>query len=248
MAGPLEQFVIKPIIPIEVGGVDISFTNSALWMVIAIVVSTSFFSLAMRRKSLVPGRLQYIAEYAYNFIAGMVRENIGPKGRQFFPFVFTLYMTVMCGNLLGMFPFSFTYTSHIIVTGALAILVMLVVIIMGLINFGPKFLQIFAPSGVPIIMMPLVVPIEIASFLSRPLTLSVRLFANMMAGHLVLKVFAGFCVMPLAIGALGLGISVLPMIFTTIMIGFEYLIAVLHAYIFTVLSCIYLHDAVELHH
>lgn len=248
MADPLHQFVIEPIIPIEIGGVDISFTNSALWMLIGVVISTFTLSLAMQRKALVPGRLQVTAEMLYEFIANMIRENIGTKGRQYFPLLFTLFMVVLMGNLLGMIPFSFTYTSHIVVTFALAIMIFFAVVFIGLVKHGSAFMSLFVPPGVPIWLFPLIIPIELVSFLARPLTLSVRLFANMMAGHLMLKVFAGFSVAFLSLGAAGLALGILPMLFNSVLIAFEILIALLHAYIFTVLSCIYLKDTVDLHH
>lgn len=248
MADPIHQFVIEPIIPLEIGGVDLSFTNSALWMAIGIVVSTSFLSVAMGRKALVPGRLQVVAEMLYEFVAGMIRENIGSAGRQYFPLIFTLFMVVLMGNLLGMIPFSFTYTSHLIVTGGLALMIFFAVILIGIFRHGFKFFSLFVPPGVPFWLFPLIIPIEIISFLVRPVTLSVRLFANMMAGHLMLKVFAGFSVAMLGVGVAGMAMGLVPMLFNSVLIAFEFLIALLHAYVFTVLSCIYLKDTVELEH
>lgn len=249
MADPLHQFIIKPLIPLSVGGADISFTNSSLWMMIGVVLSTGFLSLAMRRRALVPGRMQVMAEMLYEFIAGMIRENIGPEGRRYFPLVFTLFMVVLMGNLLGMVPYSFTYTSHIAVTAGLAVAIFLLVVVIGLFRHGVHFLSLFVPPGVPFMLYPLIIPIEIISYFVRPVTLSVRLFANMMAGHLMLKVFAGFSVAMLAaFGAAGFLAGMLPMAFNVILIGFEFLIALLHAYVFTVLACIYLKDTVDLHH
>lgn len=248
MASPLHQFVIEPIVPLSIGGVDVSFTNSSLWMMIGVVLSFTVFSVATRRKAMVPGRLQILAEMMYEFIAGTVHENIGPKGREYFPFIFSLFIVVLMGNVLGMIPFSFTYTSHIIVTFALAMMVFLAVLVIGLLRHGVHFLSLFAPPGVPLWLMPLIVPIELISFLVRPLTLSVRLFANMMAGHLMLKVFAGFSVMMAGAGVIGFAGSLLPMGFNIVLIGFEFIIALLHAYVFAVLSCIYLKDTVDLHH
>ncbi|MCB1556662.1 MAG: F0F1 ATP synthase subunit A [Alphaproteobacteria bacterium] len=248
MADPIHQFVIEPIIPFSLGGVDLSFTNSALWMMIAVVVSSTFLSIAVRRKALIPGRVQVAAEMLYEFVAGMIRENIGPAGRQYFPLIFTLFVVVLMGNVLGLIPFSFTYTSHLIVTGALAAMIFVMVLLIGLFRHGLKFFSLFVPPDVPFWMFPLIIPIELISFLVRPVTLSVRLFANMMAGHLMLKVFAGFSVGMLAFGIGGVALGIVPMVFNSVLIAFELLIALLHAYVFTVLSCIYLKDTVELHH
>lgn len=254
MADPIHQFTIVPLIPLHVGGVDLSFTNSSLWMMVAVVVSSVVLSMATRRKSLVPGRLQVMSEILYEFVANMIRENIGSGGRQYFPLIFTLFMIVLMGNLLGMIPYSFTYTSHIIVTMALALLIFFMVLVIGVVKHGLPFFSFLIPPGVPVWLFPLIIPIELISFLVRPVTLSVRLFANMMAGHLMLKVFAGFSVGMLTagaaadIGVLGFGAGLVPMLFNVILIGFEFMIALLHAYVFTVLSCIYLKDTVELHH
>lgn len=248
MADPIHQFVIEPIVPLTLGGVDVSFTNSALWMMIAVVTSSVFLSLAIRRKALIPGRLQVVSEMLYEFVANMIRENIGSGGRQYFPLVFTLFMVVLMGNVLGMIPYSFTYTSHLVVTMALALLIFFAVLIIGIIRHGTKFFGLFVPPGVPVWLFPLIIPIELISFLVRPVTLSVRLFANMMAGHLMLKVFAGFSVAMIGLGIGGVVGSLVPMTFNIILIAFEFLIALLHAYVFTVLSCIYLKDTVDLHH
>ncbi len=248
MANPIHQFEIQPLINIPAGAVDLSFTNSSLWMAIAVVASTVFLTMAMRRKALVPGRAQIIAEGAYEFVARMIRENIGPKGRQYFPLIFTLFMTVLLGNMLGLLPYSFTFTSHLIVNAALAFLIFLVVVIIGFAKHGTHFLHIFLPPGMPLWLTPLIVPIEVLSFLIRPVTLSVRLFANMIAGHIMLKVFAGFSAGMVAMGAGGVALGILPMLFNSVLIGFELLIAFLQAYVFAVLSCIYLKDTVEIGH
>ncbi len=249
MADPLHQFVITPIIPFEVAGFNLSFTNSSLWMVIGAVLSSSFLLTATRKKALVPGRGQAFAEMLYEFVATMIRENTGPKGRPYFPLIFTLFMVVLMGNVLGLLPYSFTYTSHIIVTGVLALIVFLCVMVFGIINNGLHFFSLFAPPGVPLALQVLIVPIEIVSFLIRPITLSVRLFANMMAGHMVLKVFAGFGAM--LVGGLGLGgaiVGLLPMFVNVAMYSLELLVALLQAYIFAILTSIYLKDTVDLHH
>jgi F-type H+-transporting ATPase subunit a len=248
VADPIHQFVIEPIIPLEIAGLNLSFTNSSLWMLIAATVSCTFLLLATREKAMVPGRLQATAEIMYEFIANMVRENIGSKGRQYFPLIFTLFMIVLFGNVLGLIPMSFTYTSHIIVTGTLAMMIFFAVTIFGFINHGTHFLSLFAPSGVPFILQFLIIPIELLSFLIRPITLSVRLFANMMAGHLILKIFAGFSTMLIGLGFGGFILGLVPMAFNVAMLLLELLVAVLQAYIFAILSCIYLKDTVDLHH
>ncbi len=248
MANPIKQFEIHPIYPMELGGLDISFTNSSLWMVIAVVFSTVFFTLAMRQKAVVPNRMQAFAEIMYGFIANMIRDNIGVKGRQYFPLIFTLFIVVLLGNMLGMIPYSFTYTSHILVTAVLAFLIFLTVMIVGIFKHGFHFFSLFLPPGVPWWLIPMILPIEILSFLVRPVTLSVRLFANMIAGHIMLKVFAGFSVGMVSLGVAGVAAGILPMIFNSVLIGFELLIAFLQAYVFAILSCIYLKDTVEIDH
>jgi F-type H+-transporting ATPase subunit a len=248
VANPIHQFEIHPLIPIPAGSLDLSYTNSSLWMTIAVVVSTGFLTLAMRRKALVPGRAQLFAEMMYEFVAGMIRENIGPKGRQYFPLIFTLFMVVLLGNALGLLPYSFTYTSHLIVNASLAFMIFIIVLAIGFTKHGFHFFSIFLPPGVPWWLMPLIIPIEVLSFLIRPVTLSVRLFANMIAGHIMLKVFAGFSAGMVAMGATGVAMGMLPMLFNSVLIGFELLIAFLQAYVFAILSCIYLKDTVELEH
>lgn len=241
MASPLHQFQIEPIVPIKIGNVDISFTNSSLLMVIAVISVSAFLMLGMRRHALVPGRFQSLAEISYEFVAGMIRDNVGSAGREFFPYIFSLFMFVLFGNLLGLLPYSFTFTSHIIVTAALALTVFIGVTIVGVVKHGVHFLSFFVPKGVPVALMPLMIPIEIISYLSRPVSLSIRLFANMMAGHTMLKVFAGFI---LTLGLLG---GWAPLAMDVALIGFEVLVAFLQAYVFTVLTCLYLNDALHLH-
>jgi F-type H+-transporting ATPase subunit a len=248
MADPIHQFVIQPIIPLQVAGVDISFTNSALWMSIAVVTSAVLMTLAMRPKALVPGRAQVVAESMYSFIGNMIRENTGVQGMQYFPLVFTLFVIVLMGNMLGMIPYSFTYTSHLAVTAGLAISLFLMVVVLGIVRHGTHFFHLFLPPGVPLWLVPLIIPIEVVSFVARPITLSVRLFANMMAGHLMLKVFAGFSVAMLSFGTAGIALGLLPALFNTVLIVFEFLIAFLQAYVFTILTCIYLKDTVEIGH
>ena len=241
LASPLEQFVIKPIIPLHIGNTDISFSQSALWMGIAVILATLLMTLSMRSKALVPGRWQNVSEMLYEFIFGMVNDNLGNEGKKYFPFVFSVYMIVLMGNLLGMVPYSFTYTSHIIVTGALALTVFILATGVGIVRHGLHFFSLFLPKGLPWFLAPLIVTIEVISYLSRPISLSVRLFANMVAGHTMLKVFAGFSVM------LGIILGILPMVVNVALYGLEILIAFIQAYVFAILTCIYLKDAIELH-
>lgn len=239
---PLEQFQIKRFVPIEVGGIDASFTNSALWMILAVLVTSALMLLAMNRRALVPGRWQSIAEMSYEFVAGMVRDNVGDEGKKYFPFIFTLFMFILGANLLGMVPYSFTPTSHIIVTFAMAFVVFIGVTVIGFARHGLHFFGFFVPKGVPPALLPLLVVIEVISYLIRPVSLSVRLFANMLAGHTMLKVFAGFII---ALGILG---GWAPLAFVVALTGLEILIAFLQAYVFTILTCLYLNDAVHMHH
>lgn len=238
---PLEQFVWKPIVPVDIGGVDVSFSNSSLFMTITVVVATLFLVLGMRRSAIVPGRLQVAVELSYEFIAGLLRDTVGAEGRKYFPIVFTLFMFVLLGNLLGMVPYSFTFTSHIVVTFAMAIVIFIFVTILGFVKHGMHFFSFFAPPGTPVVMLPLLVPIEVISYLSRPISLSVRLFANMLAGHTLIKVIAGF------IPALGVIFGVLPLALVVALTGLEILIAFLQAYVFAILTCLYINDAIHLH-
>lgn len=248
MADPLHQFEISPIIPLEIGGIDLSFTNASLWMMISIIVAGGFMTMAMRRRSLVPGRLQVLGEMLYEMVGGLVKTNIGPEGSRYFPFVFTLFMIVLMGNMLGLTPYSFTFTSHIIVTMMLAFSVFLMVIIMGVARHGLHFFSLFAPSGIPWPLYFLLVPIEIVSYFARPITHGLRLFANMMAGHIMLKVFAGFSVAMAGIGLAGAAAGMIPMLVNAGLLIFELLIAFLQAYVFAILACIYLKDTVEIAH
>jgi F-type H+-transporting ATPase subunit a len=240
VASPLEQFEIKPIIPIEIGGVDVSFTNSSLWMTIAVVVAGGTLAIAAGRGAMVPGRLQTVAELFYEFIAGLIKETIGAQGRKYFPIIFTVFAFVLTGNLLGMIPYSFTFTSHIIVTFAMAIVIFIAVTVLGFVKHGMHFFTFFVPPGTPLVMYTLMIPIEILSYLSRPISLAVRLFANMMAGHILLKVIAGFVA---AMGVFG----ILPLALVVALTGLELIIAFLQAYVFTILTCLYINDALHLH-
>lgn len=249
MANPVEQFVIERIgDKIEVFGYDISFTNSSLWMVISVVAVLTFLTMSMRKSALVPGRLQMCGEMMYEFVSNMVNENIGGKGRQYFPFVFTIFTFLLFGNIGGLFPYSFTFASHIVVTGVLALFVFVATIIFGIYNHGTKFFTLFMPSGVPLWLAPIIVPIELVSFFIRPVTHSVRLFANMMAGHLILKIILGFAVSAASLGGLWALAGIVPMLANTVMLMFELLVAAIQAYVFAILACVYLKDSVDLHH
>jgi F-type H+-transporting ATPase subunit a len=239
-ASPLHQFVIERLVPIHIGGLDLSFSNSALFMAISVAVITAFLTLSMSGAKLVPTRWQSTAELSYEFIANMIRDNVGSAGKKYFPFVFSLFMFVLFGNLIGMVPYSFTYTSHIAVTFALAAFIFIGVTLIALARHGWHFFTFFAPKGMPLVLQLLLVPIEVISYLIRPMTLSIRLFANMMAGHTMLVIFAGFVV---AMGIFG----VLPLALNIFFILLELLVAVLQAYVFTILTCIYLNDAIHLH-
>ncbi|MGA1800833.1 F0F1 ATP synthase subunit A [Rhizobium sp. HT1-10] len=243
--GPIHQFQINTIVPIEIGGLDFSFTNSSLFMVVSVLLAGSFLYFATASRSLIPGRAQSVAEMSYEFIANILREGAGSAGMKFFPLVFTLFMFVLTANLLGMFPYFYTVTSQIIVTFALSMLVIGIVVVYGFFKHGFGFLKLFLPSGVPGVLLPLVVAIEVISFLARPISLSVRLFANMLAGHITLKVFAGFVASLGALGALGIGGAILPLIMTVALTALEFLVAFLQAYVFAVLTCMYLNDALH---
>ena len=240
MADPIHQFEIKELIPLEIFETNISYTNSSLFMSLAIIFITLLLLLSIKNKSLIPSRFQSISEIFYEFIANMVSDNIGDKGRKFFPLIFTLFTFLLFGNMLGMLPYSFTFTSHIIVTFVLAMFVFLLVTLLGIFIHGFKFFGLFVPKGVPMLMLPLMIPIEIISYLSRPISLSVRLFANMMAGHTMLKIFAGFIV-PLGI------FGIAPLMVDVALTALEVLIAFLQAYVFTILTCIYLNETINLH-
>lgn len=239
---PIHQFNIVPLI----GDGAFAFTNSAAYMALTVAVSVGFLMVATSSRTLVPGRLQSLAEMSYEFVANTIDQTAGKAGMRFFPLVFSLFMFVLVANLIGLIPYTFTVTSHIIVTFALAMLVMSVVVGYGFMKHGLGFLKLFVPHGVPGYILPLVVLIEVISFLSRPISLSVRLFANMLAGHITLKVFAGFVTMlSAALGAGGLVIGILPLGMTVAITALEFLVAFLQAYVFTILTCIYLNDAIH---
>ncbi len=240
MSNPLEQFVIKPIIPIEVAGVDISFTNSSLFMVLAVVVSTLVMALCLRKRTMVPGMLQSIPESLYEFINNLLRENVGVEGLKYFPFIFTIFVFIAFGNLLGLFPYAFTFTSHLTAVGSLSLVALLFNIVVGIKNKKLGWLRTFLPRGIPLALAPLIVPIEMISFLSKPFSLTVRLVANMTVGHIMLKIIAGFVV---SLGVLG----IIPLLFNGAIVCFEIFISLLQAFIYTVLSCIYLGEALHEH-
>ena len=246
MASPLSQFEVKTIIPIEAFGYDISFTNSSLAMLITVLLVVLFMYIGSRNLSVIPSRSQTVLESTYEFIAGMIGDNIGQEGMKYFSFIFSLFLFILIGNLLGMFPYSFTWTSHIIVTFAIAFFIFIGVTMIAIYKHGLlKFMSFFAPSGVPKPMLILLVPIEIISYLSRPISLSVRLFANMMAGHTLLKVIGGF-VFVLGANTFIIG-GVLPLAFLVALTGLEIVIAFLQAYVFAILTCLYINDAIHLH-
>jgi len=245
MPDPIHQFEIKRLVPLDLFGVDASFTNSSLFMVLAAALIAGFLILSTRGGALVPTRLQSIAETAYEFIAGMVRDSIGEEGMKFFPLVFTLFTFIFTVNMLGMIPGAFTVTSHLAITAALAAIVFLTVLVVGFAKNGLHFFELFVPSGVPIYVLPLVVAIEIISFLSRPISHSVRLFANMLAGHITLKVFGGFVVMLISSAGAYTALAPLPLAMATALTALEFLVAFLQAYVFTMLTCMYLNDALH---
>ncbi len=242
---PIEQFSIHPVLPISIGHLDFSLTNSGLYMLLAVAVSCLIAAIGARGGSGVPGRLQALAEMGYEFIAGMVRSAAGEHGMRFFPLVFSIFFFILICNIIGLIPYSFTATSQIIITAALALMVFFTVIVIGVMEHGTGFFKLFVPSGVPIYILPLVVAIEVISFLSRPLSHSVRLFANMLAGHITLNVFGGFVVMLLGAGAATGVLAILPFAMTIGLYALELLVAFLQAYVFTMLTCMYLNDALH---
>ena len=247
--GPMHQFEINRLHKLDLFGFDVSFTNSSLFMVAAVVLTTRYMLWAMSARALVPGRAQSTIELTYEYIATMVRENLGEEGMKYFPWIFTIFIFIFMLNMLGMLPlmdYSFTSTSHIIVTFALAAMVWIGVTLIGFARHGFGYLKLFVPAGVPWWLMPVIVPIELISYFIRPISHSVRLFANMMAGHTMLKVFAGFIV---SFSAAGLGLAgIAPLAFMIAFTGLELVVAFLQALIFTVLTCIYLNDALHMHH
>ncbi|MDP9195788.1 MAG: F0F1 ATP synthase subunit A [Pseudomonadota bacterium] len=249
MAGPLEQFQIRLYEPaLHVGGINVSYNTSALFMTIAVFLSCALVFLGMSGGRLVPGRWQSLVEFLYGFVRKLATDIAGEKVLPFMPILFSIFLFVLLGNLLGMIPYTFTYTSHIIVTFSLALFVFLLVTIIGFVRHGLHFLSLFVPAGVPWALAPLVIVIELVSYFARPVSLSVRLAANMLAGHMMLKIFAGFSAsLGLALGVTGYLVGILPIMMNIALTGFEIFVAVLQAYVFTLLSCVYLRDALELH-
>lgn len=238
---PMAQFEIKPLIELNVGGYDISYTNSALFMTFAVILTAVLFWGATRHRTMVPGRLQATAEMMYEFVAGMVKENTGQEGMKYFPFVFTLFLFILFGNFLGLMPYAFTYTSHIVVTAAMAIFIFVAVTIIGFARHGLHFFSLFVPPGAPLGIAIILAPLEFFSYLIRPVSLSLRLFANMLAGHVLLKVLAGFIV------SLGVVFGAVPFIAVFGVTFLEIMVAAIQAYVFALLTCIYLNDAIHLH-
>ena len=237
---PLAQFEIKTLIPLQVGDINVSLTNSSVFMVATVLAISMFLVMGMRHSALVPGRWQSMVELSYIFIANLIKDTVGSEGRPYFPFIFTVFMFVLFGNLFGMLPYTFTFTSHIVVTFTMALFVFLGVTLIAIAKHKIRFFTFFMPPGVPMYMAPILIPIEIISYLSRPISLSVRLFANMLAGHTLMKVFAGFI---FALGVFGIA----PWAFIVALTGLEIVIAFLQAYVFTILTCLYLNDALHLH-
>jgi F-type H+-transporting ATPase subunit a len=237
---PLEQFEISPFAHFETGIGDLAFTNSSLSMVITVLAITLFLTLTVNTRSIIPSRMQLMSELSYNFIAQLFNDTVGNEGKKYFPFVFSIFMFVLIGNMLGMVPYNFTFTSHIIVTFALAAIVFIGVTVLGFVKHGLHFFSFFVVPGLPWYMLPILIPIEVISYLARPISLSVRLFANMLAGHTLLKVFAGF-VLPLGLA------GIVPLAFIVALTGLEILIAFLQAYVFAILTCMYINDAIHLH-
>jgi len=248
MAGPIEQFEIKNLVDISVGGVDLSFTNSSAYMVLTVVLAGSFLLLATHKRKLLPDRWQSSVELLYELIANTLRDNAGEHGMQFFPFVFSLFMFILVANMIGMFPYAFTVTSQIIVTVALAAIVFLTVTLYGLYKHGLRFLRLFKPAGVPAVLAPIIIPIEVMSYMSRPVSHSVRLFAVMMAGHVTLEVFAGFVVSLARLGPLGVLGAIMPFLMTVALTALDFLMAGIQAYVFAMLACMYLNDALHPSH
>lgn len=245
MAGPIEQFEIKKIVEVNIGGLDLSFTNASAHAVLTVAIATSFLLLATSKRLVIPGRWQSSVELLYEFCAKALRDNAGEYGMRFFPFVFTLFMFVLTANMIGMFPYAFTVTAQIIVTFGLAAMVFLTVTLYGIYKHGLCFLRLFKPAGIPAILAPIIIPIEVISYISRPISHSVRLFAVMLAGHITLKVFAGFVVSLGGLGTLGILGAVMPLLMTVAITALEFLMAAIQAYVFTMLTCMYLNDALH---
>jgi F-type H+-transporting ATPase subunit a len=246
MADPIHQFEIHNIVTLgHIGGHEIAFTNSAVYMAVIVAGISLLLVGASSARALVPGRLQSLAELSYEFVADTIQSSAGTEGMKFFPFVFTIFMFVLFANVIGLVPYAFTVTSHIIITATLALLVFFTVTIYGFYRHGVHFLKLFVPKGIPIAILPMIVFIEILSYLSRPVSHSIRLFANMLAGHITLKVFAGFVTLLGAWGVVGWFGAAIPLALVVALTALELLVAFLQAYVFAILTCIYLNDAIH---
>ncbi len=245
---PMKQFEIQTLVEgPKFGIIDTTFTNSSLWMIVATLGVIILFGLGTRRK-LIPGRMQSVGEICYEFIRDMLHDTTGPEAIKFFPLIFTLFFFILFGNVLGMNAYGFTFTSHLAVTAALSVFVVAMVFVFGVIKNGFRFFKIFAPAGLPLPLYILIIPIEIISFLSRPVALSVRLFANMMAGHVMLKLFASFVAFLVGLGGIWTGVAILPIIATLGIVALEFLVAALQAFVFAILTCVYLNDVYHVDH
>lgn len=240
MSNPMEQFEIKPIVPLKFGDVDISFTNSSLYMLISVAVAVLIFSICLRKRTIVPGKAQAFPEWVYGFISGLMKDSLGPEGLKYFSFIFSVFLFIAFGNVLGLTPYAFTFTSHATAVGALSLMALVFNLCVGIKKRKLGYLRTFFPKGIPLALAPLIVPIETISLLSKPFSLTVRLVANMTVGHIMLKIIAGFIV---SLGVLG----IIPLLFNSCIIVFELFIALLQAFVYTVLSCIYLGDALRSH-
>ncbi|MFY9589249.1 F0F1 ATP synthase subunit A [Rickettsia endosymbiont of Halotydeus destructor] len=238
---PLLQFNVNKLVEINLFGIDISFNNSSGYMLLAVILALTYFYISLQKKLLIPSRLQASAEMIYALVTGMLNQSVGANGRKFIPLIFSLFVFILFCNLLGMIPYGFTVTSHISITFALAIMIFLTITIVGFYNYGLRFFTIFLPHGTPLWLAPLMIIIELFTYLARPVSLSLRLAANMMAGHILLKVIAGFMV------SLMIYLKFIPLPLIIVLIGFEIFVAILQAYIFAILSCVYLNDAINLH-
>jgi F-type H+-transporting ATPase subunit a len=247
-AGPLEQFSVHPMVPFRAAGYDLSFTNASLFMVITLGLVWIFLTFGMRRAALIPGRWQGAVESLHEFVTGMVRENIGPNGLAYVPFIFALFIFILFANLLGLLPFAFTVTSHLAVTAAFSLFIFALCLLIGFARHGLKFLTLFVPPQTPVVLLPLIVLIEFISYLARPLTLAVRLFANMTAGHILLQVFAGFIIGLGVTGGFFTLLGILPLFMNVALFALELLVSVVQAYVFALLTCVYLNDSINLPH
>jgi len=248
VSNPIEQFAVVPLFsPPVAAGSKLpfwTFTNSSMAMVATVVLITAFFWLATRKRSAVPGRWQSAGEILYEYVGGLVRDNVGKEGKPFVPFIFSLFMFVLVGNFLGLLPWSFTFTSHVLVTASLAVFIFVSVTIIGFVKQGSHYFRMFFPAGAPLVTAVILIPVEVLSYLSRPLSLSVRLFVNMTVGHIIFTVLGGFVV---ALGGFYVLPGIIPLAGIAGMYLLEFLVAALQAYVFTVLTCIYLHDAFHAH-